>query len=56
MSFAVRCLSGAGRVLRFFPAFLLAFVIVVAALAVRDLFFQAANQLVTVETAMGGGR
>jgi len=44
------------RVLRLFPALLLAFVIVASGLAVRDLFFQAADQLVTVQSALGGGQ
>ncbi len=42
------------RVLRFFPALLLALVIVSAGLAVRDFFFQAADQLLTVQSSVGG--
>lgn len=41
-------------VLRHFPMFLLAAVIVCAGLAVRDLFFHAADQLVSVQSALSG--
>lgn len=44
------------RVVRYVPSLLLAFVIVASGLAVRDLFFQAADQLVTVQVAIGGGK
>lgn len=49
-----RVVVGVSRVLRFFPALVLAFVIVCAGLAVRELFLHTADQLVTVERAVAG--
>lgn len=43
-------------VLRFFPMFLLAFGLFAVGMAVNDFFFQAADQLVAIERAVGGGR
>lgn len=42
------------RVLRFFPMVLLALVLVSAGLAVRDFFFQTADQLVSVQSSLMG--
>lgn len=43
-------------VLRIFPALFLAVALVCAGLAVRDFFFQAADQLVTVQSSFGVGK
>jgi len=43
------------RGLRFFPALILAFVLFSVGMAVRELFFQAADQLVVVTSAVAGG-
>lgn len=51
---SARLLLVVSRVLRFFPALILAFVIVSCGLGVRDLFFHAADQLVQVQSAIGG--
>lgn len=51
-----RLLVVTARLLRFFPALLLAFALVCVGLGVRDLFFQAADQLVSVDGALSGRR
>ncbi len=43
------------RTLRFFPAVLLAFALFASGLAVRDFFFQAADQLVVVTSTIANG-
>jgi hypothetical protein len=56
MSLPFRLLVAASRVLRFFPALVLAFVIVSAGLAVREFILQAADQFVAVESSVGAGK
>lgn len=46
-----RLLIIASRVLRFFPAVILAFGIVTFGLSLREFFFQSADQFVTVHVA-----
>lgn len=52
-----RLVIGLARLLRFFPALVLAFLLFSAGLSVRELFFKAANQLITVDgTRTGAGK
>lgn len=51
-----RLLGVVTRVLRFFPALLLGFALFCLGQAINDFFFQASDQLVAVESAIGGGR
>lgn len=42
------------RLLKFFPALVLAFVLFSLGMAVRECLFQAADQLITVQHTVGG--
>lgn len=44
------------RLVRLVPGLLLAAVIGCAGMAIRDFFFQAADQIVSVESSLSGGR